>query len=47
MIQRRYQYWGVQGKTWTPWYTPSIKVDINNKWELKGSLKCEYRTIDK
>lgn len=50
MIQKRYQYWGAKGKTWTPWYNVSeddskFKELSKNKWEMKGSLRAEYRII--
>jgi hypothetical protein len=40
--QKRYEYFSRKGKEWTEWYNYNGE---EYKWQLKGKLKNEYRTI--
>lgn len=44
MTQKRYQYIGPKGIKWTQWFR--IPDDAPQpKWQLKGKLLNEYRTV--
>ena len=40
--QKRYQFFGKNGKEWTKWFDCN---DTSDPVQLKGKLKNEYRTI--
>ena len=41
--QKRYQYYTRNGIVWTEWF--NSKAIVEEKWQLKGKLLNEYRTI--
>ena len=41
--QKRYQYYTRNGIVWTEWF--NSKVIVEEKWQLKGKLLNEYRTV--
>ena len=41
--QKRYQYYSRNGIVWTEWF--NSKAAVEEKWQLKGKLLNEYRTI--
>ena len=41
--QKRYQYRTRNGIVWSDWF--NSKVIVEEKWQLKGKLRNEYRTI--
>ena len=51
MIQKRFQYWSAQGKTWTDWFdyredNGQLKdLQVNEKWQVKNKLLNQYRIV--
>ena len=51
MIQKRFQYWSAQGKTWTDWFNydeDDSKLELirkNEEYQVKNKLKNEYRVV--
>ena len=51
MIQKRFQYWSAQGKTWTDWFDyredngQLRDLQVNEKWQVKNKLLNQYRII--
>ena len=51
MIQKRFEYWSAQGKTWTDWFNycedngqlQTLKAE--EKWQLKNKLQNQFRVI--
>jgi hypothetical protein len=41
--QKRYQYYSKNGVVWCEWFNSNAIVE--EKWQLKGKLLNEYRTI--
>ena len=44
IYQKRYQYYSNEGIKWTEWFNCS-KFSVGEKWQMKGKLLNEYRTI--
>ena len=49
MIQKRFQYWSVQGILWTDWFDycedngQLQTLQTEEKWQLKNKLLNEFR----
>ena len=52
MIQKRYEYWSGQGKTWSDWFDycedngQLITLQREEQWQLKNRLKNEFRVVN-
>lgn len=51
MIQKRFEYWSAQGKTWSDWFdyekdnNQLVNLQTSEKWQLKNKLRNEFRVV--
>ena len=53
MIQKRYEYWSGQGKTWSDWFdydnddSKLTSVRANEQYQFEKKLRNEFRVVNK
>ena len=53
MIQKRYEYWSGQGKTWSDWFDYDSNdnnlsaIQANEQYQFGNKLRNEFRVINK
>ena len=53
MIQKRYEYWSAQGKTWTDWFNYEADdsrlpvIQTGEQYQVGKKLRNEFRVVNK